>query len=102
MNLFEARPADAVSPVSARIRRLISATASGAGPKSEAVPVRSTNASSTETGSTSGEKSPRMAMICLDARTYLSMSTGRKTPPGQRRAAFEIGMADRTPKTRAS
>ena len=102
MNLFAASPADAVSPVSARIRRLMPRTASGAGPNSEAVPVRSTKASSTETGSTSGEKSPRIAMIWREAATYLSMSTGRNTASGQSRAALEIGMAELTPKTRAS
>ncbi len=102
MNLLAASPAEAVSPVSPRMRRLISRTASGAGPNSDAVPVRSTNASSTETGSTRGEKSPRMAMICREARTYLSMSTGRKTPSGHSRAAFEMGIAELTPNTRAS
>jgi len=102
MNLLAASPAEAVRPVSARIRRLISRTASGAGPNSDAVPVRSTNASSTETGSTSGEKSPRIPMIWREAPAYLSMSTGRKTPSGHRRAALPIGIADRTPKTRAS
>ena len=76
-NLFAASPAEAVRPVSARIRVLIRRTASSGGPKSACVPDRSTNASSTETGSTSGEKPPRIAMISPDTRWYLSMSTGK-------------------------
>ena len=77
MNLLAARPAEAVRPVSRLIRALIARAASGGGPHSVEVPVRSMKASSTETGSTSGEKSARMAMISADARAYLSMSTGR-------------------------
>src|SRR5216684_2456433 len=50
-------PADAVKPVSARIRALIRRTAASGLPKGDSVPLRSTNASSTDTGSTSGEKS---------------------------------------------
>ena len=78
-NLFAARPAEAVRPVSARMRALIWRTASAASPKSAVVPVRSTKASSIETCSTSGEKAPRMPMICRETRWYFSMSTGRNT-----------------------
>ena len=77
MNLLAASPAEAVSPVSVRMRALMRRTASGGGPHSVCVPVRSTNASSTDTGSTSGEKSARIAMISDETRAYLSMSTGR-------------------------
>src|SRR5439155_1732202 len=59
------------------VRPLIARTASYGGPHSVSVPVRSMKASSTETGSTSGENSPRIAMTSADTRTYLSMSTGR-------------------------
>ena len=72
-------PAEAVRPVSARIRALIWRTASAASPKSAAVPVRSTKASSMETCSTSGEKASRMSMICRETRWYFSMSTGRNS-----------------------
>ena len=41
-------------------------------------------------------------MICRDTRWYFSMSTGRNAAWGQRRAARPIGMAERTPKGRAS
>ena len=77
MNLLAARPAEAVRPVSRLMRALIARTASYGGPHSVSVPVRSMKASSTETGSTSGENSPRIAMTSADTRTYLSMSTGR-------------------------
>ena len=59
-------------------------------------------ASSTETGSTSGEKSARIAMTSSETRRYFAMSTGRNAAEGQRRAAREIGIAERTPKARAS
>ena len=85
-----------------RIRVLIRRTASSGLPKSDSVPVRSTKASSTETGSTSGEKSARIAMTWTDTRWYFCMSTGRKAPSGHRRAARPIGIAERTPNLRAS
>src|SRR2546425_1186689 len=101
-NLFDARPAEAVRHVSSRIRRLIARTASSALPKSPSVPVRSTNASSTDTGSTSGEKSASMPMTCTETARYFAMSTGRKAAWAQSLAAREIGIAERTPNRRAS
>ena len=101
-NLFGARPAEAVRRVSSRMRTLIRRTAASGLPKSRSVPVRSTNASSTETGSTRGEKPARIAMIWSETSRYFAMSTGRNAACGHRRAARPIGMADRTPKTRAS
>ena len=41
-------------------------------------------------------------MTSREARRYFAMSTGRKTACGQRRAARAIGIAERTPKVRAS
>src|SRR5207247_158270 len=101
-NLFDARPAEAVRHVSSRIRRLIARTASSALPKSPSVPVRSTNASSTDTGSTSGEKSASMPMTCTETARYFAMSTGRKAAWAQSLAARAIGIAERTPNRRAS
>jgi len=77
-NLLAPSPADAVRPVSSRIRRLIRRTAWSGLPKRVALPVRSMKASSTETGSTSGEKSARIAMTSSETRRYFAMSTGRK------------------------
>ena len=51
---------------------------------------------------TSGEKSPKTAMMRSESSRYRAMRTGRKVAPGQSLAAREIGMADRTPKARAS
>ena len=64
--------------------------------------VTSRKASSMDKGSTSGVNSARMAMTSTDTRAYLSMSTGRKTPSGQSRKARLMGMAECTPKRRAS
>ncbi len=97
-----ARPSDATSPTSARIRHLIARATTGGGPWSPRVPVTSTKASSIETGSTSGENSPRTAMISADTRPYLARSTGRKVACGQSRAAVRIGIAECTPNGRAS
>src|SRR5207247_2072090 len=83
----------AVRHVSSRIRRLIARTASSALPKSPSVPVRSTNASSTDTGSTSGEKSASMPMTCTETARYFAMSTGRKAAWAQSLAARAIGIA---------
>ncbi len=41
-------------------------------------------------------------MTSRETPAYLSMSTGTKVPSGQRRAARPIGMAECTPKRRAS
>jgi hypothetical protein len=76
---------------------LIARATSRGGPRSKAVPVTSRKASSIDSGSTSGEKSPRMAMICVDTCAYFAMSTGRKAACGHRRAALLIGIAEWTP-----
>ena len=41
-------------------------------------------------------------MTCTETARYFAMSTGRKAACGQSRAAREIGIAERTPKRRAS
>lgn len=41
-------------------------------------------------------------MTFRETSVYRPIRTGRKTAPGQRRHASEMGMAERIPKTRAS
>ena len=102
MNLFEATPTDATSPTSARMRDLMRRACAWPSPRSARLCVTSRNASSIDTGSSSGVNSVRTVMIWRETCAYVSMSTGRKTPSGQRRAARPMGMAECTPKRRAS
>ena len=97
-----ATPTDAVSCVSSWIASLIRRAAAAPGPHSASVPVRSRNASSMETGSTSGVNRRRIAMTRPLSAWYLRPSTGTKMPCGQSAAAVRSGIADRTPNTRAS
>ncbi len=101
-NLLAATPTDAVSSRLAAMRALMVAATVGPSPESPSVPVTSRNASSMETGSSSGVNSARMAMTSRETAAYLSMSTGTKAPSGQRRAARPIGIAECTPNRRAS
>ena len=87
----------------AAIRALIRAATAGPSPESASVPVTSRKASSMrdrlhqrrELGEDRHDLAGRRA-------AYLSMSTGRKTPCGQRRRRATIGIAERTPNRRAS
>jgi hypothetical protein len=54
MNLLDAAPAETISPVSRRTASLIFRATSSAAPNSRSQPVTSRNASSMESGSTSG------------------------------------------------
>ncbi len=101
-NLLAATPTDAVSRSDAAMRALIARATAGPSPWSPSVPVTSRNASSMETGSSSGVKSARIAMTSRETPAYLSMSTGTKAPSGQSRAARPMGMAEWTPNRRAS
>src|SRR5215210_6827739 len=59
-------------------------------------PRRSTNASSSESGSTSGDRSRRMRMTWLLASRYAANLPLRYAACGQRRRASETGIAERT------
>ena len=95
-------PTETASSVSSRTsRRSLSPTAT-AGPSRRSLPVRSRKASSSESPSTAGEKRSKIAKMRRDSRAYFAMSPGRKTPSGQSLRASAVGIAERTPKTRAS
>jgi hypothetical protein len=101
-NLLAATPTDAVSRSDPAIRALMARATAGPSPWSPSVPVTSRNASSMETGSSSGVKAARMAITSWETAAYFSMSTGTKAPSGQSRAARPMGMAECTPNRRAS
>ena len=75
---------------------------SAAGPSSLSLPVRSRNASSSDTPCTTGVKRRKISKMRFDSVEYLRIEPGRKTPWGQRRRASTVGMAECTPNTRAS
>src|SRR4029453_14509322 len=101
-NLLGATPTDAVRATSTRMRVLMSRAMVGPSPRSARLAVTSRNASSMDTGSSSGVHSASRAMIWRDTAAYLSMSTGRYTASRHRRYARLIGMAEWMPKRRAS
>ena len=59
------------------------------------------NASSIESGSTSGVSSSISARTCRLTSAYFSMSRLTTVACGQSRRASNIGIAERTPKVRA-
>ena len=101
-SLVVATPTLAVRPTSPRTASLIRRAIASGGPKSASLPATSRNASSIETCSSSGVKRPRISMTRRLSRRYFAPSTGRKTPSGQRAAAVRSGIAEWTPKARAS
>ena len=101
-NLFGATPALAVRSVSARIAAFTCRAISGAGPNSATLAVTSRKASSSESGSTSGVKRWKIARRSRATATYRSIRPRTTTACGQRASASAIGIAERTPKGRAS
>ena len=65
-------------------------------------PERSMNASSIDTGSTSGVSFNIKARTSRPTRAYLSISGGTTVACGQSRRASNIGIADLTPNVRAT
>ncbi len=64
--------------------------------------VTSRYASSSESGSTSAVQERRIAITCCDTLRYLEKSGETTTSEGHRRSARTIGIAERTPNSRAS
>ena len=73
----------------------------GVMPCRRAVPVRSMNASSIESGSTCGVRSNIIFRTSRPTRTYFAMSGGSTTAWEQSLRALNIGIAECTPKVRA-
>src|SRR5436309_13841243 len=101
-NLFGATPADAVNPVSARIRSLSRRATGVASGSPHAFSVTSRYASSSDSGSTSGVTSRKILHTAVDAALYREKSGGTLMSDGHRRTAVAIGIAEYTPNARAS
>src|SRR5258705_13515744 len=101
-NLFGATPADAVSPVSARMRSFNRFATAVPSASPHAFSVTSRYASSSDSGSTSGVTSRKIVNTASDAALYLAKSGGTMTSDGHRRTAVAIDIAEYTPNARAS
>ena len=76
-------------------------TSAGEPPCRRSDPARSTQASSSDSGCTSGVSASSLAMMRALSARYLENSGGMITASGQSRRAWNIGMAERTPDSRA-
>ena len=101
-NLLGATPAETVSPSSSRTARRMASAMRVALPLKSTEPVTSRKASSRERGSMRSVKRRKMLCTASEASLYLSMRVRSTTSSGQRRRAWAMGMALRTPKRRAS
>ena len=95
-------PTLTVSPVSEWIATLIRRAISSGGPNSASEPATSRKASSIDTCSRRDVNRRRIVMTRRLSAWYFTPSTGTKTPCGHSRPAVRSGIAERTPKTRAS
>ena len=100
--LVRAMPTERGSPISSRTRCRSAIAISTGLPAMWPSPRTSRNASSSDIPSTTGAVSRKILKSCRDAFTYESKSGSTTTRSGQRRFAFSAGIADRTPKARAS
>jgi hypothetical protein len=71
-------------------------------PSSLVAPETSRNASSSDSGWTSGVTEAKIAMTSFDTAPYSRCRGGMTVACGQSRLARDIGIADRTPKALAS
>ena len=101
-NFVGATPTLQVSPSSRETRSRICSAITAGRPWARTAPDTSRNASSSESGSTSGVTSRRIAITALDAAVYAARSGRTTTAPGHSRNARVIGIALRTPYLRAS
>ena len=102
-NLLGARPTDTVMPTSRSTSPAKRAsTRAGAMPCSALGAGRSRKASSIDIGSTSGVSASMRARTSRPALTYLAMSGLITTASGHSFSALNIGIAERTPKVRAT
>ena len=101
-NLVPATPTEQVTPCSSWIRaRMCSAIVVGE-PSRRTVPATSRKASSSDSGSTSGVTERKTAMTLSETWVYSRWSGRRTTACGHSRRARVIGIAECTPKRRAS
>ncbi len=69
----------------------------GTAPCTASVPLRSRNASSIDSGSTSGVRRRISALTARPTSRYFAMSGRITTASGQAASALNIGIAERTP-----
>ena len=101
-SLEVAMPTEAVSASSPWMVCLMARAMASPVPSARRLPVTSMKASSMEMGSTRSLKRPRISRTSRETVAYFAMSGGTYAPCGQRRQASEMGMAEATPKPRAS
>ena len=102
-NLLQDSPIETVMPTSLSTAAANRASAfAGVIPCSRAVPERSRNASSIESGSTSGVSASIMRRTSRPTPEYFAISGRITLACGQSRKASNIGIADFTPKVRAT
>ncbi len=101
-NLFGATPAEAVSPVFARISSLSLRATVMPSVSPHTFSVTSKYASSSESGSTSGVTDRNNPNTCCDTVRDFEKSGGTMTSDGHRRTARAIEIAERTPNALAS
>ena len=89
-----ATPADAVNPVSARIRSLRRRATTVPNASPHAFSVTSRYASSSDSGSTSGVTSRKIENTAFDVALYRAKSGGTMTSDGHNRTAVAIGIAE--------
>ena len=100
-NLLLDRPTETVIPISRSTSRAKRAsTLAGIMPWTRWVPLRSRNASSIESGSTSGVSACMARRTSRPTLTYFAMSGRITMADGQSASALNIGIAERTPKVR--
>ena len=102
-NLLWLSPIETVTPISSSTRFWKRASVSAGGAWcTRSVPVRSRNASSIDSGSTAGVSASISSRTSRPTRAYFAMSGGMTTACGQAFSALNIGIAERTPKVRAT
>ncbi len=101
-NLLGARPIDTVMPTSRSISPWTRARTKAAGPPCRrSQPLRSSQASSSDRGCTSGVRALSLSMIRRLSVRYLVKSGLITVASGHSFSALNIGMAERTPEMRA-
>lgn len=95
--LVAATPTLHVMPTSARTRSRIWAAIRAGLPQSRRTPCTSRNASSTDSGSTSGVNDSKIAITCRDTSWYRWKCGGTIRAVGHSRTACDTGIAERTP-----
>ena len=101
-NLQLATPTEQVRPCCSRMLARISSAIRAGRPSRRMAPETSRNASSSDSGSTSGVTDRKTAMTSADAAAYAPCRGATKTACGHSRRARVTGIADRTPNARAS